>query len=172
MSHRRLVDDVVDDLSHTMKALRSLRDLLPRPADGVENSAYLLLFMVKQQPARITVLAERLGSDVSTISRQVGGLMSAGLVEKRPDPDDGRAHLVGLTSRGEQLVAAMRDSRREWFGRIFDGWDEAELQQFATQLRRLRTSVVDERCRLAGHDPAAAQDGGCASDTTTTKETA
>ncbi|MGL4543571.1 MAG: MarR family winged helix-turn-helix transcriptional regulator [Polymorphobacter sp.] len=48
----------------------------------------------------IAGLAERLGSDASTLSRLLKPLANAGLISIEPDPDDRRAKLLHLTDAG------------------------------------------------------------------------
>ena len=49
-------------------------------------------------------VAEELGMDVTTFSRQVKGLENKGLVTRRVSPDDRRVSLLGLTDAGRQVL--------------------------------------------------------------------
>ena len=60
-------------------------------------------------------LAKRFGCDPSNISVLVDRLAEHGLVERQPDPRDGRVKLVVATESGRELaVRCCRD--REWLG--------------------------------------------------------
>ncbi|MBW2280325.1 MAG: MarR family transcriptional regulator [Deltaproteobacteria bacterium] len=50
---------------------------------------------------RATVLAARMGITKQGVSQIVADLEQMGIVERRPDPGDGRARLVCFTRRGE-----------------------------------------------------------------------
>jgi DNA-binding MarR family transcriptional regulator len=49
-------------------------------------------------------VAEELGMDVTTFSRQIKGLEKKGLVARRVSPDDRRVMLLGLTDEGRQVL--------------------------------------------------------------------
>src|SRR3982750_1173248 len=57
----------------------------------------LLVPLERDGAQRGSALAARAGGDVSVASRQLATLERSGLVERRPDPDDGRASLLRLT---------------------------------------------------------------------------
>ena len=96
---------------------------------GLTPRQYLLLLMIKAseetpEPATIGRLVERLALTQSTVTELVQRAEEAGLVTRRPSPDDGRvAHLsltpVGATrlhgafrSWARTHAARARDSRR------------------------------------------------------------
>lgn len=54
-------------------------------------------------PVRQTELIAVLDSDSATIARMVQRLEKAGLVERAPDPHDGRATLVSATAAGDAI---------------------------------------------------------------------
>lgn len=62
---------------------------------------------------RVTELASRVDLDPSTVSRHVAQLEKLGLVERTPDPLDGRAQVVALTEPGLDQLRAAYDHRRE-----------------------------------------------------------
>lgn len=87
---------VGEDLVHLMKAMSALRHHVPRLHPDVETSAYPVIFAVSTGPLRVSAIAERVHSDVSTVSRQVSHLVQAGILEKVTDPGDGRAFNIAL----------------------------------------------------------------------------
>lgn len=83
-----------------MLAGQLLRDL------GLHRGQELLLMHLWDSgPARQTELTAVLDSDSATITRMVQRLEKAGLVERTPDPRDGRATLVSSTSAGDAVRA-------------------------------------------------------------------
>lgn len=86
---------------------RSLRARLgDRPTD---RASFLLLHLLELHgPQRMTDLAAQLSLDHSTVSRQVGALSEAGLVETHPDPHDGRARRLVVTDAGRKHAAETR----------------------------------------------------------------
>ena len=86
-------------------------------------------------------LAVRTSLDPSTISRAVASLVSEGLVERQPDPDDGRASVLVVTPAGR---AALADSL-DWYGRVLDraltGWSADEVAAFSATIDRFARDV-------------------------------
>ncbi len=72
---------------------------------------------------RITELAGLVNLDPSTVSRHVAQLERSGLIERTPDPDDGRAQLVTVTDEGQQKLEAAFARRRELLARSLAEWD-------------------------------------------------
>lgn len=72
-----------------------------------------LLTGIDQDGTRLVVLADRARIPKQTALALVNGLEAAGYVERAPDPSDGRARLVRLTTRGRGgLPAAIAEEAR------------------------------------------------------------
>ena len=59
---------------------------------------------ITEEGTRLTELADRAGVTKQTASLLVAALEREGLVERVPDPADGRARLIQLSSRGRQAA--------------------------------------------------------------------
>src|SRR5438270_305823 len=71
-------------------------------------------------------LAELVGVDRSTLSRQVAGVLKLGLVTPRPDENDKRASLLSLTDAGIAVKNAIAATWAELVSELVDGWSEKE----------------------------------------------
>jgi len=102
-------------------ALRSVQRVAERAARraGLTPQRHLLLLMIRGSPdgtgsATVTELAERLKLAQSTVTELVNRAESAGLVERRGSPDDGRVVHLQVTAEGERRLARiMADLRSE-----------------------------------------------------------
>ena len=77
--------------------MRHLHGIKARLAVGPEadhSPLFLLVKFVRTGRQRASALAELVGADPSTVSRQVASLVKAGFVDREADPDDGRACLL------------------------------------------------------------------------------
>ena len=101
----------------------------------------LLVPLERGGDQRCSVLALQLGVDVSVASRQIAVLERLGYVERRPDPQDGRASLLRLTEAGSAALAAARALRSEWALAALAGWDESEARLLSDLLDRLVTDL-------------------------------
>jgi DNA-binding MarR family transcriptional regulator len=84
-------------------------------ADRGELSASATLTLNRlnrEGPMRLTALAEAEGASQSAMTQLVQRLERQGLVERRSDPEDGRASLVALGEGGRQLWDVRADLRR------------------------------------------------------------
>lgn len=99
--------------------------------------AYTLLgHLEAHDGCRATDLAAHYALDKSTVSRQIGALERAGLVERRTPPDDRRGRRVHLTPDGRRVLAEVTARRREVFRQRLAGWPEEDLDRFADYLER------------------------------------
>src|SRR6185436_2458083 len=96
------------DLVRVMKLFQSMRQHAPKLHPGVEPASYPILFNLLDGPRRVSLLADCVYSDVSTVSRQVTTLVSHGLLEKVADTHDGRAFMVSLSAEGIDLVERLK----------------------------------------------------------------
>ena len=73
---------------------------------------------VDERGCRLTDLAERAGLTKQAVGEVVAELELLGYVERRPDPEDGRAKIIGLTTRGRGAQATgqrlFAEIEREW----------------------------------------------------------
>ncbi len=100
---------------------RGNRALNRAAGTDIERAAAVMLARVDElEPARLSDLACAAGVDVSTASRQVARLVEDGYVQRRPDPDDGRATAHSLTDAGREARAAIVAARRRWFEVVLD----------------------------------------------------
>ncbi len=154
VDERRLAD--ADALgSEILRLVRLLErtraHLTSVPADGVEHAAYVLLcHLCRDGAMRASTLAEAVHSDPSTISRQVAALVRHGLVERRPDPEDGRACLVAATEEGTRVFECHRRIRSRHTAAMLKGWSPEERQQLLTLLARFNTDFENYRRQIVG----------------------
>jgi DNA-binding MarR family transcriptional regulator len=144
-------DEIGLQLIRVAKHLRSLRDAHGHGPASLDATAYPLMFSLCGDPIRITTLAERTHTEVSTTSRKVAALERDGVVTRIADPDDGRAQLVTLTGAGHEILATLRAQRQAWFEDLLADWDPAQIDTFLTLLTRLG-DALETRGARAGAD--------------------
>lgn len=90
-------------------------------------------------PLSVTELADRLAVTQQAASKTVADLERRGLVERKPDPSDGRSRLVHLAPRGHDVVRAGRAARRRVAEEVGDLVGVGELEDLRRLLVRLAT---------------------------------
>jgi len=129
------------DLQRTVR--RSKARLLAAASNDVESATQMLLHTVAADgPMRASALAVSAQADLSTVSRQVGVLVSRGLLERQADQLDGRASLLAVTDAGRAALAEYEQGRQAFFDDVLAGWSTREMRQFARQLERF-TAAYD-----------------------------
>lgn len=91
---------------------------------------------------RISVLAATQGHDVSTISRRVTHLETRGMLERLPDPSDGRASTVRLTAPGHSALTDERASRTGILKAVLADWPDEDLAELDRLLTRLSADMA------------------------------
>jgi DNA-binding MarR family transcriptional regulator len=131
------------------RADRSVSRGSKRPGTGVmDRAAYLLLHhLVSEGAENVNVLADRLGLDASTVTRQVAALEKAGHVRRTRDPHDGRAVLVEPTDEGVDALAENRAERRALYQDVLGSLSRLDRALLADLLGRLNSSLTEYRHR-------------------------
>lgn len=100
-------------------------------------------------------VAARLEVGPGVVSRQLAALSEHGMVDRRRDPDDGRAELVRPTERGHEVLAEVREVYLAQLKERFGSWEPARLDAAADlidHLAELLTTPVDRpRAGTAHH---------------------
>ncbi|AEW96201.1 MULTISPECIES: MarR family winged helix-turn-helix transcriptional regulator [Streptomycetaceae] len=112
--------------------------------NSMDRAAYLLLNRLDREGAMgVKALAEGMGIDSSTVTRQVAPLVESGLVKRTSHPEDGRAVVLALSPRGRARLEEVRASRRKLMAVVTDDWSEDEREMFCTLLARFNAALSD-----------------------------
>jgi DNA-binding MarR family transcriptional regulator len=111
----------------------------------------VLIELVSAGPLRLGTLAGRIGASDPTTSRAVAGLVTAGIVERSPDPGDGRAVLLAAAATGRDWVERRREEVAEALAAALGGMPA----DAGPKLVELLTSLNDH-LRAAGTKPRSA----------------
>lgn len=86
---------------------------------------------------RLRELSDHLHIAARSTTEVVDGLEDRGLIERRPDPHDRRATLVGLTPSGIRVSRAISSAREADAERFFGVLSDTDRKQLADLLRKL-----------------------------------
>lgn len=127
-----------------VRVYTSIRARVTSGPDGDLSPLFLLVKLAHYGPSRASDLAEQMCADPSTVSRQVSSLVKAGLVERRADPDDGRASILVPTGLGVHRVRDYERRRGATVLPVVGDWS-AEDRDDLLRLLRKYTAGVEER---------------------------
>jgi DNA-binding MarR family transcriptional regulator len=95
----------------------------------------------REGPRSVSDLAAAERVRPQSMAQTVADLESAGMVDRRPDPDDGRRALVSLTEAGTETLLADRRQR--------EGWLAGELEKLPPRDRATLARAVELLSEIA-----------------------
>lgn len=149
MPAREMDESAVEALFEAMtgltRSLRSAAHRWPVETQGVRRTDVVLLRMLANEgECRPGDLAARLALAPSVISRQLAALERDGMIDRRPDPEDGRAGLVQLTELGTQRLREIRRSYVAVLRTRLEGWDHDKALSAVTLLSELTDVIMSQ----------------------------
>lgn len=109
-----------------------------RVSPGMLPGAYkVFTTIVRRESITLSALAETLMSDKGQISRTVRELEQLGLVQRTPDPDDGRSSLLSATPEGLERLAAARAPQESTLVDALEEWPVDDIRNLTRLLHAL-----------------------------------
>ena len=110
--------------------------------EDLQPASYLMLsWLADEGPMRASSMVDHFGIDKGAVSRQLQHLVDLGLVERTPDPDDGRATLVAASDDAVRRLADVSEHRRKWLDERLGDWTTDELETFAVTLEKYNRAL-------------------------------
>jgi DNA-binding MarR family transcriptional regulator len=131
--HRSLLDIVGamnrPQIDETMLALAGLH---------LERALFTPLVLVaKLGPIGVVRLADRVGRDYTTVSRQIARLEELGLIKRRVSTADRRTREALITQKGKMATDAVDLAREEIALTLFKGWPRRDFDELVRLMRML-----------------------------------
>ena len=136
--------DVDYELTRFVRRVRTRSmQRLPEIHPQLDYGTFLFLIAICDAPDGIrgSELADGLGVHKSTASRAIASLEKLGLVNRVPDPEDGRAHLLVAEPEAQARLQAFRQRSHGWLSDILSDWAPDEITEFARNLARLNDAA-------------------------------
>lgn len=101
----------------------------------------LLVVIERRGPIGVLDLADRIGRDYTTVSRQVAKLDELGLVKRQAGAADGRVREAAVTPKGKAMTDAV-DAARDRMGRaIFANWEPRDVAELVRLMSKFAESI-------------------------------
>lgn len=91
--------------------------------------SHILYEINKQSNPSMQQIAETLGTDITTFSRQIQTLIKMNLVEKKPDAKDRRVYLLSLTKEGKNILGETKNQMELYLSDILSNMTPEEQKQ-------------------------------------------
>lgn len=137
--------DPIESIESELALIARVIQWLHRPGyEAMTRSSYLIARTLEQlDEASINTLAQTLGIDASTMTRQVAMMDKAGFIRRSSDPNDGRVQLISLSPLGRREMRKLRSVRYDKLREFTADWDDGERVIFAELLGRLTKAAID-----------------------------
>ncbi|VIO68237.1 HTH-type transcriptional regulator SarZ [Bradyrhizobium ivorense] len=135
------------------RSLEACREIFAGFVD-LSPTQYLILIAIKnstaEEPMGVNQVAERLYLSGAFVTNEINKLVSDGLLEKSPHPEDGRRVQLALTQHGMSLLIRLAALQRPVNDALFGMLTREEFKMLAQLLSRL-ASNADSALKLAVH---------------------
>lgn len=142
----RALHGSVLDIVSVMNRPQNDEALIKEAAIPLDRALFPLLVGIERfGPIGVVELADRIGRDYTTVSRQVAKLESLGLAARRDGAADRRVREAVVTPKGKAMTNAV-DAARDRMGRaIFERWDAQEVDELVRLMRKFADALRDRR---------------------------
>jgi DNA-binding MarR family transcriptional regulator len=146
LAHDPLIDEVAGALQASVRLLvQRLRQTQAVEGDLTSAESSALARLDRTGPTTASELSRLERITPQSMGATVAALEERGLVERMPDPQDGRRAILSLTTAGKDLLRRRRSARSEMLsGALAAGFSRTELKQLqvaAPLIERLAHSI-------------------------------
>ena len=103
--------------------------------------SHILYEIDRQHKPSMQQVAEALGTDITTFSRQVQSLVKMNMVKKTPDPDDRRVHILSLTTEGKYVATVIDQQMKSYLNEVFSHLNEFERETVIRSIKLLNDAM-------------------------------
>lgn len=115
---------------------------------SLDRALFPLLVLVERLgPIGVVELADRVGRDYTTVSRQVTKLESLGLILRQESAVDRRVRESVITAKGKVMTDQVDEARERIGVSIFSTWDEGDFDNLVRLMRKFAEEIKDDAVR-------------------------
>lgn len=115
---------------------------------ALDRALFPLLVLVERLgPIGVVELADRVGRDYTTVSRQVAKLENLGLILRQASAVDRRVRESVITEKGKAMTDRVDETREKIGVSIFSTWDEGDFDNLVRLMRKFADELKDDSVR-------------------------
>lgn len=116
-------------------------------ADISPVQSHILYEVDRQHNPSMQQIADTLGTDITTFSRQAQSLIKMGLLTKSPDPSDRRVYILSLTVQGKYVAAVIDEQMNAYLDEVLSYMSEFEKDMVIRSIQLLNKAMAkSDRC--------------------------
>jgi DNA-binding MarR family transcriptional regulator len=141
----RILHGAVLDIVAVMNGPQRDETIIREAGIKLDRALFPLLVLVERfGPIGVVDLADRVGRDYTTVSRQVAKLESLGLVARRTGARDARVREAVILPEGKAMTDLIDAARERILRAIFKAWDGEEMDALVRLVRRFADALREE----------------------------
>lgn len=111
--------------------------------------SHILYEVDRQHNPTIQQIAETLGTDITTFSRQVQTLIKMRLIQKTPDPNDRRFYTLSLTVEGKFVATTIDHQMNAYLDEVFSYMSNFEQDMVIRSIKLMNEAMAksDKCCK-------------------------
>jgi len=138
----RVLHGSLVSIARAMNRPQGDEELIRQAGVRLDRALFPLLVAIERQgPVGVVDLAERVGRDYTTVSRQVAKLDSLGLIERRASDTDARVRVASVTPKGKAMIDALDEAREKMARALFKSWDKEDFDNLVRLMRKLAEAI-------------------------------
>lgn len=103
--------------------------------------SHILYEILRNDKPSMQQVADTLGLDITTFSRQIQTLVKMELVKKTPLPDDRRVSQLTLTAQGKYVAAKIDAEMNQYLNEVFSNMSEFEREMVIKSVKLLNEAM-------------------------------
>ncbi|MEO8491414.1 MarR family winged helix-turn-helix transcriptional regulator [Pseudomonas sp.] len=112
---------------------------------ALDRALFPLLVLVERLgPIGVVELADRVGRDYTTVSRQVAKLETLGLILRQESAVDRRVRESVITEKGKGMTDKVDEARERMGVSIFSTWEEGDFDNLVRLMRKFADEIKDD----------------------------
>ncbi|WP_309139809.1 MULTISPECIES: MarR family transcriptional regulator [unclassified Pseudomonas] len=112
---------------------------------ALDRALFPLLVLVERLgPIGVVELADRVGRDYTTVSRQVAKLESLGLIDRQESAKDRRVRESVITPEGKAMTDRVDEARTRMGMAIFANWEQQDIDHLVRLMGKFAADLNDD----------------------------
>lgn len=103
--------------------------------------SHIIYEVEHQHQPSMQQVAERLGTDITTFSRQIQSLIKKNLISKTPNPKDRRNSILSLTKEGKEVAESINQQMNQYLDNVFFNMSQEEKDMVVRSIQLLNKSM-------------------------------
>jgi DNA-binding MarR family transcriptional regulator len=144
----RALHEALIDIISVINRPRGDEMMVREAGISLDRALFPLLVVIERRgPIGVVDLAERVGRDYTTVSRQVAKLESLGLVQRHAAAADRRVSQATVTEKGKAMTDAVDRARERLVGGMFATWEDHDVNELVRLMRKFADGLSEDTSR-------------------------